>query len=155
MPQMQLPIFPSHSTPITNELAFLERDGQVWYFNGSLPVLSHQVDDIASFRLHTSQFIANGLASQGQISQAFGIPLVSVKRACRTLREKGAQGFFVSPARKKGHKLTPEKLVEVQSLLNAQWEVAAIAQEVGVLSNTIHKAIRDGRLIKKKPSLRE
>lgn len=155
MPQMQLPIFPSHCTPITNELAFLERDGQVWYFNGSLPVLSHQVDDIASFRLHTSQFIANGLASQGQIAKAFGIPLISVKRACRTLKEKGAHGFFVSPARKKGHKLTPEKLVEVQDLLDRHWEVTVIAQEVGVLANTIHKAIRAGRLIKKKHPLRE
>jgi transposase-like protein len=155
MPQMQLPIFPPHSTLITNELAFLERDGMVWYFNGSLPVLSHAVDDLASFRLHTSQFIANGLASQGQISRAFGIPLVSVKRACRTLREKGPQGFFVPPARKKGHKLTLEKLVQVQELLDAGWDVSRIAPKVGVLGNTIHKAIRAGRVSKKKSLIKE
>jgi len=147
---MQLPIFPPHSTLITSELAFLERDGRVWYFNGSLPVLSHAVEDVASFRLHTSQFIANGLASQGQISRAFGVPLISVKRACRTLREKGPKGFFVPHERQKGHKLTPEKLGKVQDLLNAGWEVTQIAAEVEVLGNTIHKAIRAGRLIKKK-----
>lgn len=155
MPQKQLPIFPPHSTQITNELAFLERDGTVWYFNGSLPVVSHALADSASFQLHTSLFIANGLASQGQICRAFGVSISSVKRACKILREKGPQGFFVPPARKKGHKLTPEKLVQVQELLDAGWDVSRIAPEVGVFGNTIHKAIRAGRLSKKKSLIQE
>jgi len=50
MLQIQLPIFPASSTPITMELAFEERDSVVWYFNGHLPVFSHPVTDIASFR---------------------------------------------------------------------------------------------------------
>ena len=64
MPQIQLPIFPFSSTAITSELAFEQRDGQVYYFNGHLPVFTHPVDDIASFRFFTSQLIANGSASQ-------------------------------------------------------------------------------------------
>ena len=55
MPQIQLPIFPASSTPITSELAFEERDAVVWYFNGHLPVFSHPLTDIASFRFFTSQ----------------------------------------------------------------------------------------------------
>ena len=70
MPQLQLPIFPTSSCAITPELAFLQRDGSVVYFNGHLPVFSHAPDDIASFRFFTSQLIANGLASQSQISRA-------------------------------------------------------------------------------------
>ena len=58
MPQIQLPIFPVSSTAITSELAFEQRDGQVYYFNGHLPVFTHPVDDIASFRFFTSQLIA-------------------------------------------------------------------------------------------------
>ncbi len=124
----------------------------VWYFNGHLPVFSHPVSDIASFRFFTSQLIANGNASQGEISRAFGVPLVSVKRACKKLRDEGAAGFFRPPAPQQGHKLTEQRLQEVQSRLDAGMEVPAIGVELGVLPNTIHKAIRAGRLKKKAPA---
>jgi hypothetical protein len=149
MPQIQLPIFPSQSTAITSELAFQERDGTVWYFNGHLPVFHHPVEDLGSFRFFTSQLIANGNASQSQISQAFGVPLVSVKRACKTFREQGAKGFFAPRPPQRGHKLTPDRLVEIQGLLDAGMEVPQIGEQCGVLANTIHKALRDGRLKKK------
>ena len=83
MPQIQLPIYPVSSTTITSELAFEQRDGQVYYFNGHLPVFTHSVDDIASFRFFTRQLIANGSASQSQISKASGVPLITVKRASK------------------------------------------------------------------------
>jgi len=152
MPQIQLPIFPASSTPITSELAFQERDSVVWYFNGHLPVFSHPVADIASFRFFTSQLIANGNASQSEISRAFGVPLVSVKRACKKLRDEGAAGFFRPLVPRQGHKLTEQRLQEVQNRLDAGMEVPAIGAELGVLPNTIHKAIRAGRLKKRKHS---
>ena len=149
MPQIQLPIFPSNSTPISSELAFQEREGTVWYFNGHLPVFSHPVEDLGSFRFFTSQLIANGNASQGEISRAFGVPLVSVKRACKKLREQGAAGFFRPAQPQEGHKLTKELLGEVQARLDVAMSVPEIGPELGVLANTIHKAIRAGRLKKK------
>jgi len=46
-----------------------------WFIiNGHLPVFTHGVEDLASFRLFTSQLIINGTATQGQINQAFGVP---------------------------------------------------------------------------------
>jgi transposase len=95
---------------------------------------------------------ANGNASQSEISLAFGVPLVSVKRACKKLRDEGAAGFFRPPVSRQGHKLTEQRLQEVQSRLDAGWEVPAIGVELGVLPNTIHKAIRAGRLKKKAPA---
>ena len=56
--RFSLPSFRVSSTAITSELAFEQRDGQVYYFNGHLPVFTHPVDDIASFRFFTSQLIA-------------------------------------------------------------------------------------------------
>lgn len=153
MPQIQLPIFPSQSTAITNELAFEEREGTVWYFNGHLPVFSHPVADLGSFRFFSSQLIANGNASQSEIARAFGVPLVSVKRASKKLREQGAAGFFRPAQARQGHKLTAQRLEEVQERLDEGMEVPAIGEQLGVLANTIHKAIRDGRL--KKKDLRE
>ena len=39
------------------------RDGQVTCFNGHLPVFTHAPDDLAAFRLFTSQWISNGTAT--------------------------------------------------------------------------------------------
>ena len=150
MPQVQLPIFPASCTAITDELAFERRDGSVYYFNGHLPVFSHAVDDLASFRFFTSQLISNGSASQSQISQAFGVPLVTVKRYCKKLREEGGAGFFGPVAPRQGHKLTEERLAQAQAMLDEGWSVPAIGAELSVLPNTLHKAISYGRL-KKKP----
>lgn len=150
MPQVQLPIFPEHSSPITPDLAFERRDGRVVYFNGHLPVFTHADYDLASFRLFTSQLIQNGSATQSQIVAAFGVSLTTVKRYCKVLQSAGAAGFFVAPKPKSGHRLTPELLSKVQSLLDLGREVPQIGTELGVLSNTIHKAIRAGRLKKKR-----
>lgn len=139
-------------TPITPELAFECREGTVYYFNGQLPVFSHAQGDVASFRLFTSQLIVNGTATQGQIVAAFGVSLTTVKRAVKTLRECGAGGFFVPRGKRQGSRLTPERLVEAQRLLDNGEGVPALSGALGVLKTTLHKAIDDGRLVQKKRS---
>lgn len=150
MPQIQLPIFPEGCTEISRDVGFQKREGTVYYFNGQLAVFSHGEDDVSSFRLFTSQLIANGHATQARISEVFGVPLISVKRAYKTLKERGSAGFFRSPPPRRGHRLTPEKLTEAQGLLEKGCGVPAIALELGVLQSTLHKAIGAGRLFKKK-----
>ena len=156
MPQVQLPVFPAGTTNITPELAFEKRDGRVVYFNGHLPVYTHPAEDLGAFRLYTSQLIINGTASQRQIVEAFGVPLVTVKRCVKRLREQGAGAFFKPAVRKRGWKLTPEVLAQAQGLLDSGRSVPSISQELGVLKSTLHKAIDDGRLrqrVKKKKAV--
>lgn len=150
VPQVQLPIFPAHCTEITSELAFQQRDGRVCYFNGHLPVFIHDVADLASFRLYTSQLIANGSATQAQVARAFGVPLITVKRYSKKFREMGPQGFFRPVPPRQGHKLNAERVAQAQALLDAGVSVPDIGGRLGVLPNTIHKAIAHGRL-KKSP----
>ena len=154
MPQIQLPIFPAGCTSITADLAFECRDWQVFYFNGQLPVFSHAANDVASFRLFTTQLIVNSSASQAQVSRAFGVALITVKRMCRKLREQGAKGFFAPPPPARGHKLTPELIIKAQALLNEGLSIPAVGAQLGVLPNTLHKAISYGRLQKKDLTLR-
>jgi hypothetical protein len=149
MPQLQLPIFPASSTLLSDELSFAEDAGTVYYFNGHLPVFSHPVDDIASFRFFTSQLISNGSVSQGQVARAFGVPLITVKRACKKLRTEGAAGFFRPALPRQGSKLSAACLAQAQAMLDEGLGVPAIGAELGVLPNTIHKAISHGRLKKK------
>ena len=151
MPQIQLPIFPADVTPITSEIAFCCRDARVYYFNGHLPVFVHDKEDLATFRFFTSQLIDNGTVTQGQISKAFGVPLITVKRYAKLHREKGASAFYTQARQKSGSKLTTEVLVKVQSMLDEGKSVPQTALECSLFANTIHKAIRAGRLhIKKK-----
>ena len=79
MPQVQLPIFPEGVTHISSEIAFQCEDGKVCYFNGHLPVFIHDQEDLATFRMFSSQLVINGNATQAQIARAFGVPLVTVK----------------------------------------------------------------------------
>ena len=153
MPQVQMPIFSAGVTHITPELGFEKRDGRVVYFNGHLPVYMHDVADLGAFRLYTSQLIINGTATQRQIVEAFGVPLVTVKRCVKRLREEGAGAFFKPAQRREGSKLTPERLTQAQGLLDGGRSVPEISREMGVLKSTLHKAIDDGRLkqrVKKK-----
>ena len=155
MPQIQLPLFGHGVTLITPELAFERREQSIFYFNGQMPVFTHPVADVASFRLFTSQLIVTGTATQGQIVKAFGVPLTTVKRAVKKLRAGGAAAFFVAGSKREGSKLTVERLAQAQGMLDAGQGVPAISQALGVLGTTLHKAIDDGRLVQKKSPLLE
>jgi len=157
MPQAQLPLFPAESTRLNDHLGVVCCDGQVTYFNGQLPVFTHGQDDVASFRLFTSQLVANGSATPGQIQRAFGVPKVAVQRALARYRAHGSKAFFTPPPPRRGRKLTPEVLTQAQAFLDQGDDVPTVAGKTEVLANTIHKAIRAGRLrrpaadAKKKP----
>lgn len=153
MPQIQLPVFPAGCVDINANLAFENRNQQVTYFNGHLPVFTHEATDLESFRFFTTQLIVNGSASQNEIVRAFGVSLTTVKRYVKKYRQGGSKAMFQPPGRRQGTKLNPERLAQVQQLLNEGMAVPAISKEVGVLATTLHKAIKQGRLqIKKKGS---
>ena len=116
MPQLQLPIFPAGLTPLTNDLAFQKENGMVVYFSGHLPVFHPDEQDLKSFRLYTSQLIANGTVRQRDIVRALGVPLASGKRYRKLHRRQGAAGFFRQPRRRSASVLTPEGKQRAQAL---------------------------------------
>jgi transposase len=148
MPQMQLPFFPDGVEHINAQLAFEKRNGQVTYFNGSMPVFIHAENEVATFRMITAQFCVSGNATQAEISRAFGVTLISVKRAVKLYREKGVAGFYQEPNRRGPAVLTAEVLEKAQALLDEGLKTAAVAEQLGVKRDTLAKAIRAGRLRK-------
>ena len=148
MPQMQLPEFPDGVEHITAELAFEKRDGQVTYFNGNMPVFIHAENDVPTFRMITAQFCINGNAKQADISRAFGVTLISVKRAVKLYRERGVGGFYEKPKPRGPAVLTAVVLKEAQEQLDEGLEIAEVAERIAVKPNTLAKAIRAGRLHK-------
>ena len=153
MPQVQLPIFPAGVTPITSEIAFQCEDDKICYFNGHLPVFIHDKGDLATFRLFSSQLVINGNATQAQIARAFGVPLVTVKRYVKLYREGGTAAFFAPAKQRSASKLSPPVCHEVQALLDQGLEVPEVGRRVGILPNTLHKAIRSGRLRRAKKKI--
>jgi transposase len=153
MPQLQLPVFPQGLTSITEDLAFQQEDGKVVYFHGLLPVFQHDQEDLKSFRMYTSQLIANGMVRQRDIERAFGVPLATVKRYMKVHRQHGAAGFFQQQRRRRSaNVLTAEVKQRAQALLDEGKSVPEVSREIGVAGTTLHKAIQAGRLqgVKKK-----
>ena len=146
MPQVQLPIFPQGTTHINPEIAFKREADQIVYYNGHLPVFTHAADDLASFRVFTTQLLINSTASYGQITKAFGVPMRSLKRYTRRFRAQGMAAFTKPVVPRAGSRLTREKLAEVQALLDNGVTVSQVSQQTGVLASTLHKALQAGRL---------
>lgn len=153
MPQLQLPIFPQGVTEITPNLAFGREGDKITYYHGTLPVFSHQHDDLATFRMITSQFIAAGHVTQAQIARAFGIALVTVKRSVKRYREQGVRGFYAERKTRGAAVLTEDVLAQVQQRLDDGSNIKDIASALNLKPDTLNKAVRAGRLHlpKKKP----
>ena len=135
-------------TLINPNLGFMKKGNAVTYIYGSLPVFSHDVDDKKAFRMFTSQLYINGSASQSEICRAFGVSKNSVKRSVKLYREKGIAGFFEEPNRRGAAVLTPLVLDEIQGLLDAERSIPGIAKEIGLKADTLHKAVKAGKLHK-------
>ncbi len=131
MPQIQLPIFPEGVTHITPLLAFSKQDGRVTYFNGSMPVFVHDEEDRAAFQMTTAQFCVNGNAKQADISRAFGVSKISLKRAVKRYREEGPKGFSPPRKRRGAAVLTPSVLADAQQLLDDGLETPEVADRLG------------------------
>lgn len=116
-----------------------------------LPVFQHAAEDVATFRFYTSSLIGMGAATPGEIVAAFGVPLITVRRYYKLWREQGAKGFYAPRPAKCGHRLTPELLVEAQSMLDSGKSGPEVARDLNILPNTLNKAVQAGRLKKRPP----
>lgn len=148
MPQLQLPIYSEGMTPINQNLAFMRKGDTITYIYGSLPIFSHDISDMKSFRMFTSQLYINGSASQAEICRAFGVSKISLKRSVKLYREKGVAGFFAAPNRRGAAVLTPAVLLQVQELLDSGRSIVEIAKELTLKADTLRKAVQAGNLHK-------
>ena len=147
MPQLQLPVFPAGATEINRDVAVQKEGDRVYYLHGHLPAFQHEEKDLASFRMYTSQLIDTGMVKQKDIVRTFGVPPITVKRMVKVYREQGPKGFFQPKERKRsGRVLKGEVLERARALLEEGASVPEVSREVEVKANTLHKAIRAGRL---------
>src|ERR1041385_465816 len=147
MPQMQLPIFSEGVNPITNDVGYQKKENTVIYYCGTMPVFSHAVDDLDSFRMIVSQLYVNGTVQQANLTRAFQIKPLALKRWVKRYRADGARAFFQS--RHGGSKpkiLTPEVRARVQDRLDQGQSLSEISAELALNYDVLRKAVADGRL---------
>ena len=152
MPQLQKPKFHPAPKCIAKEMTVELRNQQVVYFSSLQPVFQHAEDDLRSFRMFTSTLIDMGEARQVDIVEAFEVPLATVKRYLKVLRVHGKKGFFTEQPRRSAAVLNDEMRLTVERLIAEGKTVPEVAKTSGVKANTLHKAMRAGRLtrVKKK-----
>ena len=149
MQQLLLPIIPYGTTIINGQVSVDNRHDEWFYFLGGLPIYSHQADNKRLFRLHTSQLINAGACRSIDIIRTFGVSKSNVMRSLRQLREKGADSFFEPRvSRKGGTVLTPDVLQQAQQYLDQGMTPTEAANELAIKTDTLRKAISDGRLKK-------
>lgn len=150
MKEVILPLIPEGATTI-NGLVTVCRDDEYWtYFHGAFPIYKHSGDDLQSFRLTIARMVDSGVCRQCHIIKAFKISKNCAIRAVRQLRERGPESFYQArKTRRGGTILTKERLSEAQQLFDAGASRSQVAAELGVKSDTLRKAISDGRLIER------
>lgn len=150
-------MFPADVTELNRHVSCAKRAGRIYYFNGPMPVFSHEEKDLASFRMFPSQFCHDGNCTPAEIARAYGVSTLSLKRYVRQFRQAGIKGFYARPGRRGPGVLTPEVLQRVQSRLDEGQGISEIAAAFKLKADTLHKAVRSGRLkvpVKKSPRRR-
>jgi transposase-like protein len=151
MPQLQLPIFLDGVHNISADVGYEKRDGKIVYYCGSMPVFSHDEDDMDSFRTITSQLYVNGNVSQAAIVRAFDIKGQALKRWVKRYQTDGPGTFFKPrETRGKATVLTPLVLEKAQAHLDNGLSVSQVAATLEISYDTVRKAVSDGRLTKQK-----
>ena len=145
--QTILPLIPAGATAITDYLSVIKDESQWSYHIGTLPFFFHEEDALRSFKLITSQLIVAGQCSQVAISNAFGVPLISVKRAVKKFREGGVDSFFELRKGRGGSVFTAEVLAKAQKLLTEGCSRQEVCEELGIKLDTLKKAIHSKRLL--------
>lgn len=133
----------------------MQRDGSVWYFLYDMPVFSHALSDVASFRMFTSSLCDQGHCKLVEVERAFNVSAISVKRSLKQFRERGIESFFVKTLPKRKPRIFDEAtILKVQALLDEGLSAAQIEELTGIKADTTRRAILSGRLQrnpKKKP----
>jgi len=146
LPQALLPLIPDGATRISERISVVQQEGTWTYFCGIEPIFQHPEHETRSFRMFTSQLVCQDACKQVDIVRAFGVSANSVKRNTRKFHEEGIQGFYQSRKRRQGNVLTDEVLEQAQDMLSQGASRREVADELGVLADTLRKAINQGRL---------
>jgi hypothetical protein len=107
MPQPILPLFSDDMTIINGRFAVIKKKDVVFWFQGSLPVFRHHVNNQAAFRSFCCQLINLGNATSAEISRALNVNHEKLSRWARL--EPSPDNFDSSSSEGKSSKRIKKK----------------------------------------------
>ena len=120
------------------------------YCVGVQPFAVHAEKDRRAFYLTVAQLITVGACRPCEIVRSCGVSKRSVLRAVQRYGAGGAATFFAArKTRRGGTVLTAPVLTQAQQLLDEGVEKAEVATRLKVSSDTVRKALADGRLVRR------
>ena len=154
MAQQILPMLPAGSNSITDTLSVVNEKGQWIYFQGCLPVFTHDAADHRTFQMFAGQLAANGHCKLVDIERVFGVPAISVKRMVKRYREGGCKAFYQKRKPRGAGILTEVVVEQLQTLLDEGVKYQEAAKQLGLKSDTVRKGI-DRELLRAKKKASE
>jgi len=150
IPQAILPLIPAGSTQINDLVSVCRADDRWMYCVGVQPFAVHAADDRRAFKVTIAQLVETGACRPCEIVRAFGVSKRSVLRGVERLRDGGHESFFAPrKGRRGGTVLTKEVLAQAQQMLDEGPAKSAVAARLKVPSDTLRKALADGRLVQR------
>ncbi len=146
MPRLLLPLVPDGATRVSPFVSVIQENGQWTWMAGVLPIFSHPHNDRDSFRMFTAQLVCLGSCKQVDVVKAFGVSVISVKRAVQQYREHGPASFFEPRGVRGATVMTPAVIQQAQMLLNQECSRQETAQRLQIKVDTLGKAIQKGKL---------
>jgi len=147
--QIPLPFYPSGTKLINESVGFCEIDGTVYYLHNTKPIYCHDKEDRNGYRFILANLVINKLCTIAELCSALGEGRKNIERYSKAYREHGAAHFFNRKERRgQCHKMTPSKLVAIQSELDEGLSIYRIALNQEVSEAAISYHIRKGTLKK-------
>ncbi len=146
--QKVLPLFSDDVTLLNPLIGFCKRDGEVYYFNGQMPLFFHAEEDVESFKMFMAQLYVQGNVKQSEINRIFKLNPINMKRWTQKFIEGGPGAFYrkESSYTPRNSVLTESVIKKIQSLLDEGYRVSEIGKELSLKADTLRKAIGAGKL---------
>jgi hypothetical protein len=138
--------FPSDIKIINKNLVLINKEGRLYFFNGSGPIYSCTTDDKAGIRLAEGMFLDLKIALPSELARALGVNQSTVHRNRQKYQEGGVGAFKEKKVVRDAYKLKEDKCAHAQELLGSGRCQTATAKKIGVSEGAIRYAIKKGRL---------
>lgn len=151
--QHRIPLLPADPEMVSAHLALTRDDGQLTFFNASGPIFTCREDDEGTLRF-AAVLLSDpslGLATPIQVARVFGRHRSRVHEYRQRYQQGGSEELEVKRRGPRGaSKLKDELVARAQRGLDEDQSNRKVAESVGVSEGTIRKAIREGRLVRRK-----
>jgi transposase-like protein len=137
----------AYEVKIVNEnLSIVKKDDRLYFFNGSGPIYCCRTDDKAGIRLAEGMLVALQVARPTELARALGVDQSTVHRNRQKYEDKGVGAFTDKRVIREAYKVTQDKCIQAQQLLDSGYSLTDTAKKIGVSEGAIRYTINQGRL---------